>query len=46
MNQIAVAHDCGNEKGLVSVDQALQLLVDHTPSLGSETIPLNQALNR
>ncbi len=37
---------CGNEPGLISVDQALQMIRDHTDHLQTETLPLGQALNR
>ena len=37
---------CGSEPGLISVDQALQMILDHTDHLGIETLPLSQALNR
>lgn len=37
---------CGAEQGLISVDQALDLVLNQTKSLTSETIELNQALNR
>ena len=37
---------CGHESGLISVDQALQMILDQTQSLASESIPLSQSLNR
>lgn len=37
---------CGSEPGLISVDQALQMILDHTDHLAIETLPLSQALNR
>ncbi|WP_347461095.1 molybdopterin molybdotransferase MoeA [Acinetobacter sp. ANC 7454] len=37
--------DCGSEPGLISVDQALQMILDHTNHLGTEILPLSQALN-
>ena len=37
---------CGSEPGLISVNQALQMILDHTDHLGIETLPLSQALNR
>ena len=41
------SHDgCGAEKGLITVDQALKLMLDHTQSLSTESLALNQALNR
>lgn len=41
------SHDgCGAEKGLITVDQALKLMLDHTHSLSTESLALNQALNR
>lgn len=49
MNQALTpeAHSgCGAEKGLISVDEALQMIMDQTQSLGAETILLNQALHR
>ncbi|WP_347473900.1 molybdopterin molybdotransferase MoeA [Acinetobacter thermotolerans] len=36
---------CGSEPGLISVDQALQMILDHTDHLGTEILPLSQALN-
>lgn len=44
---ITVSHGgCGSEEGLISVDQALQMLLDHTQSLDIETLTLDQTLNR
>ena len=44
---VTTAHSaCGSELGLISVDQALQMILDHTDHLGVETLPLSQALNR
>ena len=41
------SHDgCGAEKGLITVDQALKLMLDQTQSLSTESLALNQALNR
>ncbi|TCB79126.1 molybdopterin molybdotransferase MoeA [Acinetobacter sp. ANC 4173] len=37
---------CGAEKGLIGVDQALATIVDRVHALASESIPLQQALNR
>lgn len=37
---------CGDETGLMSVDQALATMVDRVHALASESIPLQQALNR
>lgn len=37
---------CGAEKGLIGVDQALATMVDRVHALASESIPLQQALNR
>ena len=37
---------CGSEPGLISVDQALQMILDHTDHLAIEKRPLSQALNR
>ena len=38
--------DCGAEHGLISVDQALALILDKVEALASEQIPLSQALHR
>lgn len=45
-NSTASHTGCGAEKGLISVDQALQMLLDHTQSLETETLTLDQTLNR
>lgn len=37
---------CGAEQGLITVDQALSLILDNTETLTIESLPLNQALNR
>ncbi|MGB9189696.1 MULTISPECIES: molybdopterin molybdotransferase MoeA [unclassified Acinetobacter] len=37
---------CGAENGLISVDQALDLILQHTQVLATERLELNQALNR
>lgn len=37
---------CGAEHGLISIDQALSLIQQHTQILGTEHIALNEALNR
>ncbi|WP_180176347.1 MULTISPECIES: molybdopterin molybdotransferase MoeA [unclassified Acinetobacter] len=37
---------CGAEHGLISVDQALDLILQHTQVLATERLELNQALNR
>lgn len=37
---------CGHEPGLISVDQALQMILDQTQSLASEKVSLRQSLNR
>lgn len=37
---------CGAEHGLISVDQALDLILQQTKVLATESIALNQALNR
>ena len=37
---------CGAEHGLISIDQALSLIKQHTQILGTEHIALNEALNR
>lgn len=37
---------CGAENGLISVDQALDLILQQTKVLATESITLNQALNR
>ena len=40
-------HDsCGAEQGLISVDQALQLIFEHSTPLAAEILLLGQALNR
>ena len=36
---------CGAEQGLITVDQALKLILNQTKSLMPETVELNQALN-
>ncbi|MGE8560629.1 MAG: molybdopterin molybdotransferase MoeA [Acinetobacter sp.] len=37
---------CGAEQGLITVDQALELILNQTKFLTPETLELNQALNR
>ncbi|WP_180104464.1 molybdopterin molybdotransferase MoeA [Acinetobacter sp. YH12108] len=37
---------CGAEHGLITVDQALELILQHTQVLVTERLKLNQALNR
>ena len=37
---------CGTEHGLISVDHALDLILQHTKVLATERLKLNQALNR
>ncbi|UNW06423.1 molybdopterin molybdotransferase MoeA [Acinetobacter sp. YH16049] len=37
---------CGAEHGLITVDQALKLILQHTQVLATERLKLNQALNR
>ena len=37
---------CGAEHGLITVDQALELILQHTQVLATERLKLNQALNR
>lgn len=37
---------CGDESGLITVDQALALILKHTQALGSECLDLNRALDR
>lgn len=37
---------CGTEHGLISIDQALALILDNTQSLSIETLPVQQALQR
>lgn len=37
---------CGAESGLITVDQALSLILKHTQALGSECLDLNRALHR
>ena len=39
-------NSCGAEQGLISVDQALQLIFEHSTPLTAEILPLGQALNR
>lgn len=44
---VMTAHStCGSEPGLISVDQALQMVLEHTDHLGTEILLLSQALNR
>ena len=43
MNNIVSA--CGAEQGLITVDQALDLIRDKTQVLATENLKLNQALN-
>ena len=37
---------CGAEHGLITVDQALELILQHTQVLATERLKLNQVLNR
>ena len=37
---------CGAEHDLITVDQALELILQHTQVLATERLKLNQALNR
>ncbi len=37
---------CGAEHGLITVDQSLELILQHTQVLATERLKLNQALNR
>ena len=37
---------CGTESGLISIDQALALILEKIQPLGTETLALNTALNR
>ena len=46
MNQQVVSYGCGVEKGLISIDQALALILTHSHCLDTEVLPLSQALNR
>lgn len=50
MNSIPNSHQshggCGAEKGLISVDQALHMILGQTQCLAPEYVPLSQALNR
>lgn len=46
MTQQEVSHGCGGEKGLISIDQALALILTHSHGLDTEVLPLSQALNR
>lgn len=46
MNQALSHSACGAELGLISVDLALQMILEQTQALATESLPLNQALNR
>lgn len=46
MNQAVIHSGCGAESGLISADQAMQMMLDHVQPLTAETLPLSQALNR
>ena len=46
MNQAIMHSACGAEPGLISVDQALQMMLEQTQTLATETLPLDLALNR
>jgi len=46
MNQALSHSACGAEPGLISVDQALQMLLEQTHILVAESLPLARALNR
>lgn len=46
MNQIGNHSSCGAEPGLISIDQALYLIQQHTQALAVETLDLDLALNR
>ena len=42
----ATSSGCGTESGLISIDQALALILEKIQPLGTETLALNTALNR
>ena len=42
----ATHSSCGTESGLISIDQALALILEKIQPLGTETLALNAALNR
>ncbi|OTG77506.1 molybdopterin molybdenumtransferase MoeA [Acinetobacter terrae] len=42
----SISSGCGAEHGLITVDQALDLILNQTKSLTTETLELNQTLNR
>ncbi|OTG93869.1 molybdopterin molybdotransferase MoeA [Acinetobacter sp. ANC 3832] len=42
----ATQSGCGTESGLISIDQALALILEKIQPLGTETLSLNAALNR
>ena len=46
MNQYVEHSGCGAEAGLISVDQALSLILEKVQSLDTETVALSKALNR
>lgn len=46
MNHQVVSQGCGVEKGLISIDQALALILTHSHCLDTEVLPLSQTLNR
>lgn len=46
MNQVVMHTGCGAEAGLISVDDALALITVRTQRLGTEQLPLQQALGR
>ena len=46
MNQAVIHSGCGAEPGLISADQALQMMLDYVQPLTAEILPLSQALNR
>ena len=45
MNQALSHSACGAEPGLISVDQALQMLLEQTHVLATESLPLKKTLN-
>lgn len=42
----SIMSGCGAEHGLITVDQALDLILQHTQGLATESLELNGALNR
>ena len=44
--RLSIMSGCGADHGLITVDQALELILQHTQVLATERLKLNQALNR